>query len=170
MQQNLPGQGATYLRRTEVKPGGYTFQAFPTTRYHEDGRVVADIQTEEDEMERCPPSEGWVKTPFPPRPTPPKVVERTAAEANAEVERQAKIFDASWKGLTREHEALRAQHAELAEKHEKLNGFCAEQSSEIAATLKQLTEAQEQIATLTEPPPQVGVPPQTAAKAKQPKG
>lgn len=106
----------------ENKP--YVHQAFPSTRYHKDGRVQL-VDSPKHEQDTCPASEGWSKSPVDvpaaPAPTAPtsgsdlKVLLQSLAEENGKLSGENARLSAELHGL-------RAQLAAAAQAKKKNSG------------------------------------------------
>lgn len=148
--QNLPGQGRQMMpSRSAMDKIPYVHQSYPSHRFHEDGREVI-VTSEYDEQDRCPENEGWVKTPFPPKPKPVEEPEPTQIDLKVRLAEQTHHFNKSWDQLTVTHESLQDEHKKLQE-------YSAEQTSELLELRKQLGDALQQIRALTpsvEPSPE----------------
>ncbi len=133
MPQLQPGQGRTVMpSRLALEKIPYVHQAYPSHRHHPDGREIV-VQNEEDDRERCPASDGWVKGSLPAKPTPKvaPVPQETALELKILMDNQTATFDKAYRQLSNEHEELKA--------------FSAEQSNELMEVRQQLAKAQEQL-------------------------
>ena len=111
MANNLPGQGAIRLARfREEKP--YVHQAYPSMRFHPDGRE-ARVESAAHDAEACPPEDGWKDSPFPPKPKAAPVAEVTVADLRAKLVAQATQFDKSWSEVIQANEELKRVNAAL---------------------------------------------------------
>lgn len=105
----IPRQGATSMPSRFANEGKrYVFQAYPSTRYHPDGRVVV-VKDADDDERLCPEAEGWGRSPFPPKKPEPVKPEPTPAYINGQL----------------------AEFELLKERHAKLTDFCLQQTAEL---------------------------------------
>lgn len=126
---NQPGQGAVHMpSRYEAKK--YVHQAYPSTRFHPDGRDMT-VASEEDDATRCPAAEGWRNKPYPPKPVTASKPEPTLAELKADLAEKIWAFNRSWGDLTLEHENLKTAYASQQKLLEEAVQYSVEQGNEI---------------------------------------
>ncbi len=143
MPQMQPGQGRIVMPSRlaeERKP--YVFQPYPSHRFHPDGRDVK-VQDEDDELERCPASEGWVKTPFAPKPKPALAPEpeETGAKLKILLDHQRETFDRAYRQLSNEHERLKEYSTEQSAENLELRKLLKAAGEGNAALQEQLAQA-----------------------------
>ncbi len=167
MPQYYPGHGRTVIPSRlaeEKKP--YIYQAYPSHRFHPDGRELI-VQSAADEEERCPESEGWVKTPFPAKPKSVAVPEQSASELKLQLDSVTGAFARLKVHFDDQTKTYNMAYQQLSTEHEKLKGYSMEQSNQLLELRKQLDQALEQVRTLTPPvPEEVQVKAESAGKKK----
>jgi hypothetical protein len=79
-------RGLRFFKKPEERP--YVFQAYPSVRYHRDGRSMT-VKTEDEDLAL---GEDWAATPFPPIPKQAPAAEPTRAELAAKLHRLTELY------------------------------------------------------------------------------